>query len=247
MINSYNKFAYIYDELMNDFDYQDWYRYIEEIFIRYKKEPKEILEMACGTGNLSYYFARDGYKLTCFDASHEMLSMAYKKLNRFKNIKMLNLDMIDFNLNKKFDCVLSICDSINYITDKDDLLMVFKNVWNHMKDDGVFIFDINSEYKLKNIIGNNTFIEDRGDIYYSWENYFDEEENICDFYLTFFLSEDGINFIRFDEEHRERAYSSIEILELLRKAGFKGGECFECFTFEEPNARSERLNFIAFK
>lgn len=246
-MDSYNKFAYLYDELMNDFDYENWYRYIEEIFKRYDRLPKEILEMACGTGNLSYYIGKAGYKLTCFDLSDEMLAIAYKKLSRFKNIRVLNQDMIDFNLNKKFDSIISICDSINYIVHEDDLLKVFKNVWNHLNDDGIFIFDINSHYKIKEIIGNNTFIEDRGDIYYSWQNYYNEDDNICDFYLTFFLSKDGDSFMRFDEEHRERAYNIEEVIELLNRAGFNKVEYFECFTFKEPHKMSERINFVAFK
>ncbi len=86
-------------------------------------------------------------------------------------------------------------------------MKVFINVWNHLEDNGIFIFDINSYYKIKEIIGNNTFVEDRGgDLFYTWQNYYDDEKDICDFYLTFFYSEDGHKYIRFDEEHREKAY-----------------------------------------
>src|SRR5690606_23828828 len=137
-----------------------------------------------GTGNLSYYLARERYNLVCFDLSPEMLTIAYEKLGKFKNVKLLNQNMIDFNISKKFDSVISICDSINYITRDDDLKKCFKNVYNHLKPNGVFIFDINSYYKLKTIIGNNTFIEDREDVFYTWQNYFDTEKELCEFYLT---------------------------------------------------------------
>lgn len=246
-MDSYGKLAGIYDELMVDFNYEDWFNYIEDILGKYNKKPKKVLEMACGTGNLSYHLGGKGYNLTCFDLSSDMLSRADKKLFGFKNVKILNQNMIDFNLYETFDCIVSICDSINYITKEDDLLETFKNVWNHLEDDGIFIFDINSFYKLKYIIGNNIFTEDREDIFYTWQNYFDDDENICEFYLTFFLSEDGKTFERFDEDHIEKAYKVEEIVQLLKKAGFKDIDCFEAFSFQNPSDETERINFVVRK
>lgn len=246
-MDAYNKFAGLYDELMMDFNYEDWFNYIKEILVKYDKDPKKVLEMACGTGNLSYYLAKEGYRLTCFDLSSDMLSKAYEKLRRFKNVQIMNHNMIEFKLNKKFDSIISICDSINYITEKEDLLKTFKNVYDHLEDDGIFIFDINSYYKLKYIIGNNTFAEDREEIFYAWQNYYDENTNICEFYLTFFFSEDGMKFERFDEEHIEKAYMTEEIVELLNEVGFKKVDCFNAFGFDEPTEISERINFVAIK
>ncbi len=246
-MNSYTEFASLYDELMNDFDYESWANYIEMIFEKYGKAPKNLLEMACGTGNLSYFLAKRRYNLVCFDLSEDMLSKAYKKLNRYKNVKLLELDMTDFNINKKFDSVISICDSINYLTDIDDLYSCFKNVYNHLDEDGLFIFDVNSYYKLKNIIGNNTFVEDRDDIFYTWQNYFDEETDICEFYLTFFKRQGENLFNRFDEEHHERAYKIESIIELLRKVGFKSIDYYNAFTFDNAGDKDERINFVAIK
>lgn len=243
----YNKFANIYDELMVDFDYEKWFQYIEQLFERYNKTPKKILEMACGTGNLSYYLAREGYDLTCFDLSSDMLSQAFEKLRKFKNVKLLNQDMVDFQLNQKFDSIVSICDSINYITDEEDLQKSFQNVWEHLEDGGIFIFDINSYYKLKYVIGDNTFIEDNDDIFYIWQNYFDSVNEISEFYLTFFSSQDGENFERFDEMHKEKAYRTEDIIRLLENVGFKDIDSFEAFGFEEANEKSERIKFVAVK
>ena len=243
----YDNFAYLYDELMNDFDYENWFEYIKDIFTKYDKKPVDILEMACGTGNLSYHLAKEGYKLTCFDFSEEMLSIAYDKLRKFKNAKILRQDMRSFKFNKKFDSVIAICDSINYILDEDDLLRTFTNVYNHLNNDGIFIFDINSYYKLKEVIANNTFVEDRDNIFYTWQNYFDDQVNISDFYLTFFYAEDDKNYIRFDEMHQEKAYKIHEIERVLRKAGFINIDIFDAFTFDSPEEANERLNFIASK
>lgn len=243
----YNRFANIYDELMMDFNYEDWFHYIEEVLQRYNNNPKKILEMACGTGNLSYHLAKKGYNLTCFDLSSEMLSRAYEKLRKFKNVKLLRQDMVDFQVNQSFDCVISICDSINYITDKEKLLQTFKNVWNHLEFGGIFIFDINSYYKLKYVIGNNIFVEDREDVFYTWQNYYDVNKDICEFYLTFFLSENGECFERFDEEHMEKAYKNEEIIDLLKEAKFKDIYNFAAFGFEKPVEKTERVNFVAIK
>lgn len=241
----YNEFAYIYDELMQDVDYEDWYLYIENLFRKFNKKPHNILEMACGTGNLSYYLAKSGYNLTCFDLSNDMLSMAYNKLGNFKNVKILNQNMIDFNINKEFDAIISICDSINYILDEKDLLQTFNNVRRHLSKDGIFIFDINSHYKLKHIIGNNTFIEEGEDVYYIWQNFFQDKENIAEFYITFFTKDVDGKYIRFEEEHMERAYYIEEILQLLKTSNFNEIHLYGDLSFEKPQEKSERITIIA--
>lgn len=243
----YGDFSYYYDELMDDVNYEEWYLYIEEIFKKTNFKPNDILEMACGTGNLTHYLCSNDYSVTCFDKSSEMLSVAYNKLMHFRKTKILKQDMTSFNINKKFDCIVSICDSINYILDEEALLKVFKNVYEHLNGDGLFIFDINSFYKLSNIIGNNTFVEDREDIFYVWQNYFEEELNLSHFILSFFIKDDDEMYIRFDEEHIERAYSIDEIINLLKNAGFHYINYYEAFTFDSPRENSERINFVVKK
>ncbi len=246
-MGDYGDFSFYYDELMDDVNYEKWYFYIEDIFNSFNFKPQNILEMACGTGNLTYYLCKNGFNVTCFDKSTDMLSVAYNKLIPFKNIKILNQDMVDFNINRKFDCVISICDSVNYIIDEENLLKVFENAYKHLNEDGLFIFDINSEYKLRNIIGNNTFVEDREDIYYVWQNYFEEEKSLSHFILSFFVHENDNSYIRFDEEHIERAYSIDEIINLLKNTGFNHINYYEAFTFNTPKENSERINFVVKK
>lgn len=246
-MSNYVEFATLYDELMNDFDYENWSNYIEEIFNRNVVKPHKLLEMACGTGSLSYYLAKKRYDLVCFDLSSDMLSKAYEKLGKFKNVKLLKQDMINFNINEKFDSVISICDSINYIVDKEDLVQCFQNVYNHLSENGIFIFDINSFYKLKEIIGNNTFIEDREDVFYTWQNYYNEDTNICEFFLTFFKLDENDLYYRFDEEHTERAYKVDEIIECLNSAGFTNVNYYNGFTFDDVTETSERINFVVKK
>ena len=241
----YNNMALVYDELMDDVDYEGWYKYIERIFHKYSKKPESILEMACGTGNLSYCLAKNGYDLTCFDISDDMLSIASNKLYEFNNVTILKQNMVDFNIYKKFDCILSICDSINYIVSEEDLVKTFNRVRQHLREDGIFIFDINSYYKLEKIIGNNIFLEDREDIFYTWENNFNKDSNIVEFYLTFFIKEKNGYYKRFDEKHMERAYTVDDIIQFLKQAGFSEIDYFDFFTFNHPDATCERINFVA--
>ena len=241
----YNKFAYIYDELMDDIDYEKWYIYIKSIFDKFQREPKMLLEMACGTGNLSYYFGKNGYDLTCFDLSNDMLSIAYNKLKDFKKVKILNQNMVNFNINKKFDAIISICDSINYVLNEEDLLKTFTNVKNHINKDGIFIFDINSYYKLSEIIGNNVFVEDREGVFYTWENYFDEKNDIVNFFISFFIQEEDGRYFRFNEEHFEKAYKTEKIIKLLKQSYFTEIYVFDGFTFNKAHEKSERISFVA--
>ena len=136
-MRSYQEFASLYDKLMDDYDYFMWSNYIIDLFNHYDLKPRDILEMACGTGNLTYHLANNRYNLVAFDLSSEMLAIAYEKLRKFKNVKLLNQNMVNFNINMNFDCVVSVCDSINYILNEEELLKCFENAYKHLRNNGV--------------------------------------------------------------------------------------------------------------
>jgi hypothetical protein len=150
--------------------------------------------------------------------------------------------MNDIKIIQKYSIILCLCDSINYINSEKDLFNLFKWVYDHLQSEGIFIFDINSSYKLKNIIGNNTFTYNEDDLVYIWDNYLTDEGTV-EFYLTFFTLE-GSLYRRFDEVHVEKIYEVSEIVRLLKNAGFIGIEAKEAFTFNEPQETAERINFI---
>lgn len=243
---SYSNMAQLYDELMEDVDYDKWYEYICDIIKEKNINPKNVLEMACGTGNLTEKLCESDFNVTCFDLSDEMLVVAYEKLKKYHNVNVLKQNMVNFNVKDRFELVLSICDSINYITDKEDLLNAFKRVHYHLKEDGLFIFDINSKYKLENVIAKNVFVNDYDNVFYTWESEHDEENSLVNFFLTFFLKE-GDKYNRFDEMHTERVYEKQELIGILKEAGFSKIEVFEAFTFDEPRCDSMRLNFVVSK
>lgn len=242
----YNDFAYFYDVLMSDVDYDMWSRYINDIIHRYNVKYLDVLEMACGTGNMSIKLVKHGYQVTAFDISEDMLSVASKKIiENGVRIKLLHQDMLDIKLSGEFGVILCLCDSINYITSKKELGKMFKWVFNHLRAEGLFIFDINSSYKLKNIIGSNTFTHISDKLVYIWDNYVTDEDTV-EFYLTFFVEEGGV-YRRFEEVHTERVYEISDIVSLLKDAGFEEIKTNKAFTFEDPDETCERINFVVRK
>ncbi|MBR1970463.1 MAG: class I SAM-dependent methyltransferase [Clostridia bacterium] len=238
----YNKFASLYDDLINDVDYKKWADYYFKIFERYGLKPQLGLDLGCGTGNMTIELSKRGVDMTGVDISEDMLMVARSK-SEDENILYLNQDMTEFELYGTVSFVVSSLDCINYITDKRDLLKVFKLVNNYLDPGGLFIFDINTDYKLECILGDNTFIIENENSFCAWQNEFDKKRKVCDFYLTFF-NKNGENYTRFDEEHTERAYSIEEISCLLEKAGMKLLKVYDSLTFNSPKKDSERVFFV---
>ena len=170
----YNRFAYLYDELINDVNYKEWLDYYFKIFQRYGLKPKLGLDLGCGTGNLTTLFADKGVEMTGIDLSEDMLMVAREKAVG-RDILYLNQDMCEFELYGTVDFIVSSLDCINYITDKRELLKVMKLANNYLNPGGLFIFDINTPYKLENITGNNTFILENDEVFCSWQNEFDKK------------------------------------------------------------------------
>ncbi len=238
----YNRFAYLYDELINDVDYNQWIDYYFKIFQRYGLKPSLGLDLGCGTGNLTTLFSDKGIEMTGIDLSEDMLMVAREK-SEGKDILYLNQDMCEFELYGTVDFIVSSLDCINYITDKRELLKVIKLANNYLNPGGLFIFDINTAYKLENITGNNTFILENEEVFCSWQNEYDKKRKISDFYLTFFCK-DGDTYRRFDEEHSERAYSIDEIKTVVENAGMRLLNVYDAHTFKAPAAKSERVFFV---
>ena len=248
-MSSYETFAKVYDTFMSDVPYDKWIDYIKKIWKNYKLTPKLVLDLACGTGNISSRLANDGYEMIGIDLSADMLEAAMEKNSHlFANAKpvlYLNQDMREFELYGTVDCVLCLCDSINYITDEDDLLQVFRLVNNYLEPNGLFIFDINTIYKFKNILSDNSYGQTTQNAAYTWENYYDEDENINEFYTNFFIKNSGGSYDRFEECHYEKGYTVEKIKELLDKAGLIFEAVYDDNSFDAPRPDSQRLYFIA--
>ncbi|WP_129600004.1 class I SAM-dependent DNA methyltransferase [Anaerophilus nitritogenes] len=246
-MKSYSAFAYVYDQLMEDVDYDEWTMYIEAIFKRYNINPLNIAELACGTGNVTNRLAKRGYNMIGVDIAEDMLYVASQKAKDLKiDVVYLNQDITDLLLPTHLDTILCICDGINYIIDEKNLFKVFQGVHNHLKENGLFIFDISSYYKLSQILGNHTYAENLEQVSYIWENYFNEEERICNLDLTLFIKEGDI-YKKYEEDHIQRAYKEKEIIKMLKKVGFKKIESFDALNFLSPKETSERVYFVCQK
>ena len=237
----YGEFAYIYDRLIHaDMDYDKWCDYIENLFAAHDREPQTICELACGTGNITSRLVKRGYDITGVDISPDMLTAAADKLPQ---ARLICCDMARFTPHEKFDAALCMIDGINYILLPEALQMTFNNVRGFLSDDGIFIFDISTEYKLKNSIGNNTFIHSEYDVFYSWQNEYHERHNISDMLLNFFVRE-GDNYARFEESHKQRGWTVPQIRTLLRRAGFNEIFVYDELTTDAPRPDSERIVFV---
>lgn len=236
-------FSAVYDKLQ-DADYDRFAEYYGQVFSKFGKNVSLVLDLGCGTGSVTVRLAKYGYDMIGIDLSCEMLDIAREKAEKEKkDILFLNQDMTDFELYGTVDAIVSSLDSVNYITEDGGVLQMFKLCKNYLNPDGILVFDINSEHKLKNILGNNTFVYDEDGVFYVWQNFYDENSRLCDFELNFFIEKDG-EYKRFDEYQQERAYSVCEIKDYARSAGLEILGIYDGLTFSEPNEESERLVFV---
>ena len=246
-MEAYTEFANVYDMFMDNVPYDDWGKYLISLLREYGVEDGLVLELGCGTGNITEILAQAGYDMIGVDNSDEMLSIAIeKKYELGHDILYLNQDMREFELYGTVRAVISICDSMNYITEEEDLLRVFKLVNNYLDPGGVFIFDLNTLYKYREVMGECTIAENREDGSFIWENYYDEENDINEYDLTLFIAEGESGLFRkYEETHYQRGYELETIKALLEKAGLIFVDAYDAFTKEPPKEESERIYVIA--
>ncbi len=243
---SYADFASLYDTFTYDVEYSRRLDYVETLLKNFSDIPvNTLLDLACGTGTTSVMLHDRGYEVIAVDSSAEMLAVARTK-KEDRDILFLNQEMRDFELYGTVDGVICLLDSVNYVIEEDDLLSCFKWVNNYLNPGGVFVFDINTKHKLENVLAGNVFVDERDGVFYSWENYYDDEENICEFDLNFFVKE-GSKYKRFNEVHYERAYTTSEIKFMLKKSGLKFLAMYDDLTENAPGKTSERIFFVAKK
>ena len=243
---AYGEFAKIYDELINeDINYDEMLDCILKICNENNIEFNDYLDIACGTGNVTVRIAKYFKNIYGVDLSEDMLREAFDKFKseRIKG-KIICQDMTELSLNRKFDLITSVLDSTNYITDIDGLKNYFKGVYDHLKDDGLFIFDVNSYYKLSEILGNNIYTYSEEDVFYTWENVF--EDDLLSMFLTFFVKK-GDLYERFEEEHLERAYKEEQLETVLEELNFKVINKFDGYSNYNVQANSERIVYVVKK
>lgn len=245
-MQAYSGFAEVYDKFMDNVPYEEWCEYIITLLKEYGINDGLVLDLGCGTGNITEILSDSGYDMIGVDNSEEMLAIAMdKRMAGGKNILYLLQDMREFELYGTVKAVVSVCDSMNYITDIEDLTEVFRLVNNYLDPGGVFIFDMNTIYKYRELLGCNTIAESREDASFIWENYFDEEEMVNEYDLTIFVREQEDLFRKYEEYHYQKAYDIEDVKEVLAEAGLEFVAVYDAFTKDPVGETSERVYFIA--
>ncbi len=245
-MDAYTGFASVYDMFMDNIPYEEWCGYLTSLLREYGAGEGILLDLGCGTGSLTELLAKQGYDMIGVDFSEDMLQIAMeKRVQSGLPILYLQQDMREFELYGTVRAVVSICDSMNYILEYEDLVQVFRLVNNYLDPRGVFIFDLNTEYKYREILGQSTIAEDREESSFIWDNDYDEEERINEYDLTLFIREEGELYRKYQETHFQRAYSLEEVKAAIEEAGMEFVTAYDAFTREMPKETSERIYVVA--
>lgn len=247
MMIGYSVFARYYDSLTANIDYRKRAEYFNNIINRFKiTEGTILLDLACGTGSISEEMAKLGYDVIGVDYSDEMLGIAIdKKFESGLNIQYLCQDMRKLDLYGSMDVTVCALDSINHLNSLADVKKVFKNVALFSEPDGLFIFDINTLYKHRNILADNTFTYETDNVFCVWENTLVKETDEVKMNLEFFELEENGLYSRSSDSFSEKAYSEESIETLLKECGFEVLEKFGDDTFLSPACDSQRIVYAA--
>lgn len=268
MINleAYTDFAGVYDTFMDDTPYQEWTDFLTELIEKYgiskqkhdtdvinekdeilSSERNLVLDLGCGTGTLTELLYQKGYDMIGVDNSQEMLNIALAKREKTgSDILYLCQDMRELDLYSTIGTVISVCDSVNYLLEDDEVQDTFSLVNNYLYPGGLFIFDFNTVYKYEQVIGDTTIAENREECSFIWENYYHEEERVNEYDLTIFVKEDDSeHFRRFTETHFQRGYTLEEMKGFVEQAGMEVVLALDADTHKAPTDDSERIYIVA--
>lgn len=243
---AYKSFAQVYDLFMNNVPYEEWCRYLTGLLEEYGISGGLLLELGCGTGSMTELLSQKGYDMIGVDNSEDMLEIAMdKRVDSGHDILYLLQDMREFELYGTVRAVISICDSMNYILEEEDLLQVFRLVNNYLDPGGYFIFDLNTIYKYERI-GESTIAENLEEASFIWDNFYDVETQINEYELAIFIpeGEEGL-YRKYEEFHEQRGYDPEVIRRLLEEAGMQFVAAYDAFTRNPVRPDSERIYVIA--
>lgn len=262
-MEAYTDFAGVYDTFMDETPYEEWCGFIKDIINKYgiskpvkansflQEEQNLVLDLGCGTGTLTELLAAAGYDMIGVDNSAAMLELAMEKRDRSGHeILYLQQDMRELELYCTVGTIISICDSLNYILEEEELIKVFKLVNNYLFPGGIFIFDFNTVFKYAEIIGDSTIAENREDCSFIWENYYHAEEEINEYEVTVFVKENAMGYPadcyrKFTESHYQRGYTKDQMVRAVKEAGMEIELLLDADTHEEVKTDSGRIYIVA--
>lgn len=249
MQKAYQYLAPYYDQLINQ-DYDIWLAYLRSLWEDYAHKPGNVLELGCGTGNIAIPLAQMGLRVTGVDRSAAMLKQAKAKAEKIGvgvNWVLQSFDQL--NLDDQFDLIIAPCDGLNYVTELTALKNTFVRAHEHLTSAGLFMFDLNSEWKLAEIYGDQFFADIYPDFAYFWDNQYQAESGTCQMELTFFIKngQDTETYQRVTELHQQKLWKPEVVRNALSEAGFELAGYFGFPTTRPPEPECERWQFVASK
>lgn len=245
--NMYSAFACFYDELMYDVNYKKRTSYLMKLFKKYGAKPTLLLDAACGTGGFSNEFAKGGIEVIGVDMSQEMLAIARENaMDEGADILFLCQKLEELDLYGTVDGAVCCLDSLNHITDYKTLCKAIKKISLFLENGKLFIFDVNTEYKHQEVLGNNVFVIEKDDVYCVWANKYTPKNKTSNIMLDFFVKENDV-YNRYSEEFSERAYSHEQLKKALKSAGLEILEVFDDMTEKPLTDKSERAIYVTRK
>ncbi len=244
----YTSFAEVYDQLMDNVDYEGWADLYRMMLTSGGVAAGKVCECACGTAGLTIPLNRRGYQMTGVDLSQEMLWIgAQKARKQGMGIPFVQQDMRKLRLHRQMDAVIATCDGVNYLLEDSDVLAFFTSAWRALRPGGVLAFDVSTPWKLEKLRGDQIICEDREDVTYMWQNRFDRNKGLLDMHLCIFLRQKDGSYRRIDEEQRQRAHTAENLRALLHGAGFTNVRLFAGGRMETPRPDELRWHFLAVK
>ena len=245
-MDAYHALAASYDRLTNDVDYEATVQFYMDILAREGVKPRTVADLACGTGSVTAILARMGYPVLGVDMSEEMLTEAAMKTMDLEPMpRFVCQKLQELKLPRAVDMAVCALDSLDYITNPDDCKEAIRRIYKALNPGGIFIFDVNTPEKLRAMDG-QVFLDEDDDVYCVWRGEFDDESNICTYWMDLFQRQ-GKTWQRSYEEHQEYAYSETQLREYLKAAGFTHVEVYADRIFEAPRAGEQRIYFKARK
>lgn len=245
--HQFDEIAFLYDELMAGVPYRGWVEYLQRVLQHYKYQPKTVLDLCCGTGTVSLILAKMGYQVSGMDISPGMIKWArHKSESMGLNIDFQVQDAAELRMGKRFDLVISLFDSLNYILDAAALQNAFYRVFEHLQPGGLFIFDMNTELALAGHFFDQSNLGSHASVIYDWRSTYDPDIRICTVRMNFI-------YRRYNEEqrvkitHYQRAYEVEEIVRMLESAGLNVLAVYNGYTLKKVSSRSDRVFFVVRK
>lgn len=244
---SYDDFSHYYDLLTDNVEYKKRADYFCRLLSMCGINEGILLDLGCGTGNMSFEMAEKGFDVIGVDSSIGMLNVAQQKMfESGRHILLLNQKMQEIDLYGTIDSAVCVLDGINHLDGASDVKKTFEKVSLFMNKGGAFAFDVNTIHKHKNILGDNAFVFEPDGVFCAWQNNYNPEDNSVEISLDFFEEEDGV-YYRASENFTEKAYDLNDIKLWLEESGFEVVGIFDDMTTEDVKSDSERAVFLARK